>query len=180
MTTFPRDVSKVCVIGPECTGKTALSEELASRLQTVWVQEYARAYLNKLGRPYSETDLLKIAEGQLELEDEMTRKAGNILVCDTNLIVVKIWSKVKYGRCDPAILDLIRKRKYDLYLLTYIDIPWTSDPLREHPEMREELFGMYLEEMNNQSAPFVIVKGLGEQRIQSALEAVEKHIPVAR
>ena len=63
-------VKKVAIIGPECTGKTELSKYLATRFKTEWVPEYARAYLNKLNRPYDQSDLTKIAHGQLRVEDE--------------------------------------------------------------------------------------------------------------
>ena len=170
------DISKVCIIGPECTGKTVLSETLAKKLNTVWVEEYARAYLNRLDKPYEEADLVKIAHGQLRMEDEWTIDANKILVCDTNLIVVKVWSEFKYGHCDKIILDLISQRKYDLYILTYIDIPWIADPLREHPDHREELYNMYLDEMKNQSVPFIEVKGNEQQRLDAALTAIDKFI----
>jgi NadR type nicotinamide-nucleotide adenylyltransferase len=172
------DIQKVCVIGPECTGKTALSGALAAHLKTAWVQEYARAYLNKLNKPYVESDLIKISHGQLRMEDEWVYDANRILVCDTNLIVIKVWSEFKYGKCDPIILDLIATRKYDLYLLTYIDIPWMSDPLREHPDKREELYNMYLREMKDQTVPFVEIKGTEQQRLDHALAAISKFIPV--
>jgi len=172
------DIRKVCVIGPECTGKTALSEALASHLKTAWVQEYARAYLNKLSKPYVEADLIKIAHGQLRMEDEWVYDANGILVCDTNLIVIKVWSDFKYGKCDPIILDLIAARKYDLYLLTYIDIPWISDPLREHPDKREELYNMYLREMKDQPVPFVEIKGTEQQRLEQSMAAIAQFIPV--
>jgi NadR type nicotinamide-nucleotide adenylyltransferase len=171
------DARKVCVIGPECTGKTVLSEALAARLNTVWVEEYARAYLNRLKTPYVEADLVKIGHGQLRMEDEWIRDANKILVCDTNLIVIKVWSEFKYGKCDQIILDLIANRKYDLYLLTYIDIPWIADPLREHPDRREELYNMYLKEMKSQTVPFVEIRGDQQQRIEQAMEAVKKYIP---
>lgn len=171
-----QDISKVCVIGPECTGKTVLSQALAKSLNTVWVEEYARAYLNRLSIPYGEPDLVKIAHGQLRMEDEWMVDANKILVCDTNLYVIKVWSEFKYGHCDKQILDLIASRKYDLYLLTYIDIPWISDPLREHPDKREELYNIYLKEMKSQAVPFVEIKGTEEQRLKSALAAVDQFI----
>jgi NadR type nicotinamide-nucleotide adenylyltransferase len=177
-TTNP-SIRKVCIIGPECTGKTVLSEALAKHLTTIWVEEYARAYLNRLNKPYNEADLIKIAHGQLRMEDEWTNDANKILVCDTNLIVIKVWSLFKYGTCDKVILDLIQERKYDLYILTFIDVPWISDPLREHPGIkeREELYAMYLNEMENQSTPFIVVKGTEHQRLDMALDAIKKHIP---
>ncbi|MFZ5972384.1 MAG: AAA family ATPase [Bacteroidota bacterium] len=167
---------KVCVLGPECTGKTELSQQLAAHYQTAWVAEYARAYLDKLGRPYAQSDLLKIAHGQLRLEQEWARDANRLLICDTNLIVIKVWSEFKYGNCDKEILDLIQASKYDLYLLTYIDIPWQHDPLREHPHKRETLFEIYLNEMKRQSTPFVEIKGTREARLQLAINAITTHL----
>lgn len=167
---------KVAVIGPECTGKSSLSAFLADHFGTKWIPEYAREYLDNLGRPYEQHDLLAIARGQLALEDKVAETASDLLICDTNLYVIKVWSEYKYGTCDPEILDHIEKRKYDLYLLTYIDLPWTPDPLREHPHKREELFYIYETEMKNQSVPFVIIKGEGNQRYQSAIQAIEKFL----
>ena len=170
------DIKKVCIIGPECTGKTVLSGSLAEHLDTVWVEEYARPYLNRLNKPYEEPDLLKIAHGQLRMEDEWAVDANKVLICDTNLYVIKVWSEFKYGHCEKEILDLIAARTYDLYLLTYIDIPWMADPLREHPDRREELYKIYLNEMKNQSVPFVEVKGTEQERLHTALQAIDKFI----
>lgn len=167
------EIKKVTIIGPECTGKSELSQYLANYYQTAWVPEYARGYLDNLTRPYHENDLLTIAHGQLRIEDEFARDANKVLFCDTNLYVIKVWSVFKYGRVEQEILDHIRNRKYDLYLLTNIDLPWVSDPLREHPHKREELYQIYLNEMKSQSTPFVEITGDGEVRKQAAVDAVE-------
>jgi len=167
-------VKKVAVIGPECTGKSELSEFLAEYFHTDWVQEYARGYLNNLVRPYEAHDLLAIAHGQIRLEDEWTRSSNGLLICDTNLYVIKIWSEFKFGSCDKTILEQIATRKYDLYLLTGVDLPWEDDPQREHPDKREQLYQLYLNEMKNQSVPYVEIKGERELRRKTAVEAVEK------
>lgn len=167
-------VKKVVVIGPECTGKSELSEYLAQEFQTVWVEEYARQYLRELNRPYEQEDLTFIAKGQLSLEDNMTRKASKLLICDTDLYVIKVWSVFKYGNCDPIILDAIAQRKYDLYLLTYIDIPWEYDPQREHPDQREMLYSIYLDEMKNQNVPFSEISGDRANRRKIARQRVEQ------
>lgn len=162
------------IIGPECTGKSELSAFLAEQFNTVWVPEYAREYLDNLTRPYEFHDLLTIAHGQLHLEDERMNEANQVMFCDTNLYVIKVWSEFKYGKCDPEILNTIQSRKYDLYLLTYIDIPWEADPLREHPDKREDLYNIYKKEMLNQSVPFLEIKGDRNERRKSAIAAVEK------
>ena len=167
-------VKKVVVIGPECTGKSELSEFLAAHFNTEWVPEYARGYIDNLVRPYQESDLISIAHGQMRLEDEWPRESGDLLICDTNLYVIKVWSQFKFGRCADEILKNIGTRTYDLYLLTYIDIPWQDDPQREHPDKREALYQIYLNEMKSQSVPFVEIRGERELRRQTAVEAIEK------
>lgn len=174
----PPSVKKVAVIGPECTGKSHLSAFLASHFKTEWVPEYARGYMDKLVRPYVESDLITIAHGQLRIEDEFARDANKILICDTNLYVIKIWSLFRFGNCDEEILKLIASRKYDLYLLTYVDIPWEDDPQREHPTKRQELYDLYLREMQNQQVPFVEIKGKKEQRQATAVNAIKDHLSI--
>lgn len=167
-------IKKVAIIGPECTGKSFLSSKLAEHYHTSWVPEYARGFLDNLARPYNEGDLVTIAHGQMRVEDSFTRLANRILFCDTNLYVIKVWSEFKFGRCAPEILDQIRSRKYDLYLLTYIDIPWEADPQREHPDQRKELYGIYLNEMKSQAVPFYEISGQNEQRTKAAIDVVDK------
>jgi NadR type nicotinamide-nucleotide adenylyltransferase len=166
-------IKKVCVIGPECTGKTDLSKFLAGHFKTTCVEEYARAYLNKLGKAYTQPDLTKIAHGQLRMEDEWLRESNKIMICDTNLIVIKVWSEHKYGNCDLDILEQIAGRKYDLYLLTAIDLPWEDDPQREHPEKRAHFWKIYQEEVAKTGVPFVEISGGREQRRKIAIEAIQ-------
>jgi NadR type nicotinamide-nucleotide adenylyltransferase len=167
-------IKKVVVIGPECTGKSELSQFLAGHFKTEWVAEYARAYLNKLIRSYEQSDLTKITHGQVRMEEEWMQDANKILICDTNAIVVKVWSEFKFGNCEPEILEVIQKRKYDLYLLTYIDIPWEEDPQREHPDKREHFFEIFKNEVEKSGVPYVIIDGVREERRRKGIEAIEK------
>ena len=167
-------MKKIVVIGPESTGKSTLSAQLATHYQTLWVPEFARDYLTQLNRPYEQEDLLHMAEGQLKTEDAAAAKANELLICDTDLHVIKVWSEAKYGDCDPRILELIASRKYDLYLLTYIDIAWEDDPLREHPkpEEREYFYQIYRDIVMNSGLPWADIRGGYEQRLQTAIEAI--------
>lgn len=167
-------IKKVVVIGPECTGKSELSQFLATHFKTVWVEEYARAYLNKLNRLYEQPDLTKIAHGQIRMEEEWMQDANRVLICDTNAVVVKVWSEFKYGNCEPDILKVIKERHYDLYLLTYIDIPWQDDPQREHPDKREHFFKIFKAEVEKSGVPYVLIEGEREVRRKKAIEAIEK------
>ncbi len=169
-----KELKKIAITGPESTGKSMLAEQLAKHFNTVWVPEYAREYIDKLTRPYEQSDIVKIAKGQTHLESAVQKNAKGFLFSDTELIVTKIWSDVKYHECDEWILENIERQTYDLYLLCYIDLPWSPDPQREHPHMREHLFDLYLQEMVERSLPFSVVSGIGEERLMNAIRIIEE------
>jgi NadR type nicotinamide-nucleotide adenylyltransferase len=166
-------LKRIAIVGPECTGKSTLSSLLAQHYKTTWVPEFARTYLDELKRPYEQDDLLSIARGQLQSEDEHAKKSTNLLVCDTNLVVIKIWSEFKYGSCHPEILQWLTQRYYHLHLLTHVDIPWEYDPQREHPDKREQLYSLYKNELTALQVPFIEIKGTTEERLTTAIKAIE-------
>jgi NadR type nicotinamide-nucleotide adenylyltransferase len=166
-------IRKIVLTGPESTGKSSLAEALAKHYKTVWVPEYARTYLESLGRPYEKHDLVEIARGQIKVEDELVKKANKMLFCDTDLTVIKIWHQHKYGNVHPFILENLRHRKYDLYLLPFIDLPWKYDPQREHPHLRSYLFDLYEKELQSRRIDYMILKGNHKQRFTNAVKAIE-------
>lgn len=168
------EVKRIAIVGPECTGKTDLAQFLAAHYQTNWVPEFARNYIDRLNRPYDRTDLITIARGQLLLEDQLALQANKLLFCDTNLVVIKIWSEFKYGDCPVEITEKMVARKYDLHMLTYIDIPWADDPQREHPDKRDLLYETYKAELIKNKLNFIEIQGLNEVRKKAAIEAVSK------
>jgi nicotinamide riboside kinase len=110
------------------------------------------------------------------MEDEWIYEANKVLICDTNLLVIKIWSEFKFGNCDKEILQKMNERKYDLHLLTYIDIPWQDDPQREHPDKRDQLWQIYRDELSKLNTPVVEISGSREDRQKKAIEAINKII----
>jgi NadR type nicotinamide-nucleotide adenylyltransferase len=169
-------IFKIGIIGPEATGKSTLAFELAQHFKTLYVPEYARIFLENNNNSYTKNDLLKIAQGQLQLENDAILKANDILICDTTLHVIKIWSEVKYNACDLAILNNLTTNHYDLILLTQIDLPWQEDVQREHPALkdRQMLYKMYLENVIESKMPFEIIDGIAAARTQKAFEIIDK------
>ena len=166
---------KIAITGPESTGKSSLAEQLAHHYQAVWVPEYARGYIDSLSRPYDEQDILFIAKGQVRAEKAGYKKADTFLFCDTELIVTKIWSEVKYDHCHEWILKKIIENRYDLFLLCNIDLPWEDDPQREHPDKREYLFNLYKNELNGQAFPYFIISGIGKERLNNAIRHIDTY-----
>ena len=160
---------KIVFTGPECSGKTTICKSVAERLQIDWVEEYAREYLSKLNRPYEESDLLAIARGQLRKEQTMLAGSGDFLLCDTSLLVIKIWSTVKYGRCHSWIEQQLQHTTPTLYFLCSPNIPWVADPLREHPKKRQELFQIYKKELEIRKKPYILLSGSEVERIEAVM-----------
>jgi NadR type nicotinamide-nucleotide adenylyltransferase len=181
-------LKKIVVIGPESTGKSTLCEQLAQHYETTWCPEFAREYLLTNGTNYDFDDLLTIAKGQLALEDEYTRKleinslpmledGGHLpLFIDTDMYVMKVWCEFVFENCHRFVLDQILERKYDLYLLCNVDLPWVKDELREYPDLetRNKLYRIYKDIMVNQNTPWIDISGDYEQRLQKAIAAVDK------
>lgn len=166
--------NRILILGPESTGKSTLAAALAAYFQEPWVPEVAREYLEKLDRPYAYEDLLQIGRQQMQLEDELAGRAKNYLFCDTDLRVIQVWSQHRYGKVDPWVLEELARRTYDLILLCATDLPWQADPLREHPdlEIREHLFGQYLEITRQSGFPFRIISGDASARLMTSVEAI--------
>lgn len=160
---------RIAVVGPECTGKTTLALALGERLGAAVVPEVAREALPALGRAYTEADLLDLARAQRAAEEAAQ---GHLVVCDTTLLVIRLWALERYGRVDPWIAAHDRPDRYALHLLCEPDLPWTFDPLREHPHDRPRLFAHYAAALAASGAPTARVSGTGAGRLEGALAAL--------
>ncbi len=175
----PTDVIKVVMFGPESTGKTTLSQQLARHYNTVWAPEYAREYLqnvwNNERRTCEQKDLIPIAIGQMSLENDLAQKATDVLFCDTDLLETKVYSKEYYGGyVDPLLDEAARNNQYDLYFLTYIDVPWEADDLRDRPTQRKEMFEAFKKALDEHGKKYIILKGNKKQRLEKAIKEVDK------
>jgi len=173
------NIVKVVLFGPESTGKTTLSIQLARHYHTVWVPEFARDYLqdkwNNERKTCETHDLIPIAEGQMKLENELVRKADKVLFCDTDLLETKVYSQEYYGGfVDPKLDEAARINEYDLYLLTYIDTPWEADDLRDRPELRKEMFDAFEKALKDHDKNYILLKGDKKTRLNTAIKAIDK------
>lgn len=168
---------KIIVTGPESSGKTTLARMLAAHYQAPLVDEQARAYLNALGRPYVELDLLAIAQQQWAAEENgegMARETSSpLVICDTDLLTIRIWALVKFGRCDPWITKILADDKPDHSILCSPDIPWEPDPLREDPHGRDQLFAIHEQELHALNRSYTVVHGDPGQRLSMTIAAVD-------
>lgn len=165
---------KIAVIGAESTGKTWLCEALANHYKTVWVPEYAREYFNNSDiYNYTLEDLVIIAKKQMEIENDVIQKANGFLFCDTTLITLKIWAELEFKQTPDVIEENLRQVKYDLFLITNNEMPWTADAQRQNKHSRELLFDMNLAEVKTTGTPYVIITGSADERLTKAIGFLE-------
>lgn len=170
LTQYASRALRIAFVGPECTGKTTLSKALAAQYDTLWVEEYMRTYLQKKwdeqGLTCTPDDLLPIAMGQVELENELALRAKRYLFCDTCLIELVIYSYLYYGSCDPLLERAALSHHYHHIFLTYTDVPWEADDLRDKPTERESVFVFFRDKLDLYEIPYTILKGDVAERMK--------------
>jgi len=169
--------TRVIITGPESTGKTALCCDLARHYKGIVIPEYARTYISALGRKYTYNDVVHIALKQLEQMKEKRNLKAPFLFVDTYLIITKVWLRRVFGEV-PGWIDQEIRNTYDaLYLLCEPDIPWEPDSVRENGGfMRTVLLNEYLDELKNARLNYYFINGIGEKRLNCAIEKVNKFI----
>jgi nicotinamide riboside kinase len=169
-------IKRVILTGPESTGKTMLTMELARRYGAPFIPEYAREYIVSLNRPYIFDDVLHIAGKQVEQLEYFTAMATEYLFIDTYLIITKVWFDKVFNKIPAWIDPEIVKTNDCLYLLCRPDIPWEPDPVRENGgTMRQVLFDIYESELKKAGLSFAFVGGMGEDRVACAVEQITYH-----
>lgn len=177
----PNNLIKVVLFGPESTGKTTLSKQLAEHYKTAWVPEFARDYLQKKWdneqKICEKKDLLPIAIGQMNLENKRSQKANKVLICDTNLLETKVYSEQYFNGFSPNELKKASiNNKYDRYFLTYIDTPWVKDDLRDKPMHREEMFTAFENALKQHNCPYTLLTGNEKTRFKKAVTIIDQLI----
>lgn len=168
-------MQKICIVGPESTGKTTLAAKLASHYETLWVPEYARFWLENFGPNFELPHLTQFAQGQMILEQSIALQTTNPLFCDTDPLTTAIWSQFIYHECDKKIVDIMENSTYSHYLLLNHDVPFVEDPARFYPENRQEFFESIENMLKMYKRPYTIISGTDwDSRWDRAVQAVAK------
>ena len=175
----PKTVINVAILGAESTGKTTLCRDLAVHFGCPWVPEYMRTYLQKKWDSEQLTctwnDLLPIAQGQIELENELAKQAAQTsdsgyVFCDTSLFELMVYSNWYYGDCPEALTKAALAHYYDLILLTEVDIPWVADDLRDSPHQREDISAYFASQLTLHNKTFQRIGGDREERVHQVVK----------
>jgi NadR type nicotinamide-nucleotide adenylyltransferase len=172
-----QDTRRICLIGPESTGKTQLAQRLARELNVPWIPEFAREYV--LEHPnLTEEDVEPIARGCIANCEGVE---APLAILDTDLISTVVYARHYYGSCPQWIEEEARNRRADFYLLMDTDIEWVADPARDSGgEAREDLFDAFRAALEEFGAQWEIVSGDWETRWKVALRAATRRPPNPR
>ncbi|WP_043476732.1 AAA family ATPase [Kitasatospora sp. MBT66] len=192
---------RVVVLGAESTGTTTLSRDLAEALwvrggphgRTGWVPEYGReltvaklavaralAPAGKAGPTvfdleWGDPDFALVARRQTESEDRAARSGGPVLVCDTDALATTVWQERYVGTVTPEVRELAAAMPARaLYLLTSeVGVAFEDDGLRDGEHLRAWMNGRFREVLAAQPVPWIELTGSREQRLDTALAAVD-------
>ena len=177
------DPLRIAVFGPESTGKTTLAAKLSAHFSAPLVTEYAREFWDQHGVITLE-DIPAIAREQWRREDAALLRQGyagqaapKLIICDTEALTTVLWSDLLYGTCPDDIRRgaELRAKRYGLYLLLDVDVPWAPDPQRCFPdeEDRRKCMKIWRGALERRGLPFLLIRGDWARRERMAIAAVE-------
>jgi NadR type nicotinamide-nucleotide adenylyltransferase len=166
-------VIKVVLTGPESTGKTELAQRLGQHYRAPVAAEFVRDFAARRDGKIEFGDHGAIARGQMSSEDRAIAIAGDVVILDTDLVSTVVYCEHYFGRVPEWIAAEARARAGQLYLLMEPDIPWQADGVRDRPERREEMHGLFRDRLREYGLRYIEIRGKGEERFQAAVDAID-------
>ena len=166
---------RICVTGPECTGKTTLAQRLATHFSAELVPEAARLYAERINRELRSTDVELSAAEHITMADDAARRVidrgGGALILDQDLVSTVVYGKDYYDFSSAWLVGEAIRRQADLYLLCDVDVPWVSDGIRDRPRDRASMFTLFASALDELAAPVVLIRGGWDERWHAAHDA---------
>jgi NadR type nicotinamide-nucleotide adenylyltransferase len=163
-------IHRICLIGPESTGKTELAQKLAKHFRAPWTREFARQYAEERENRLTYDDVEPIARGQMA---HLDAGRGELVIHDTDLLSTVVYARHYYDRCHDWIVAEARRRRADLYLLMDTDVAWIADAARDSGgSAREDLLNQFRAALDEFETRWVIISGDWEERFRSAVAAI--------
>lgn len=177
-------VPRIVVLGAESSGTTTLARALASRYASPWVPEYGREYCEALpdlfAHAWRTEEFVAIAREQNRREDRAARRAGPVLICDTDAFATGVWHERYVGRRSADVEALAHGRPSAHTLVTEVDIPFVQDGLRDGEAIRVAMHDRFVERLREAKRDFTVVRGTVEERLRAAAAVVDAHLAALR
>jgi HTH-type transcriptional repressor of NAD biosynthesis genes len=168
----PYFVKKICIYGPESTGKSTLALRLATRYKTEFVPEVAREFITT--NDFTVEDIIAIAQAHYQRIRQKLKTANKILICDTDVITTQIYCRHYLNIVPDILYDIETMVKYDKYFLMDIDVPWFADGLRDLGHQREKMMNVFRNELIQRGIQFINVRGDYAQREEMISSEIDR------
>jgi len=170
---------RVSIVGAESTGTTTLAKDLAAHYKTVWVPEYGRTYCegkftSQDVNVWSTEEFEHIARTQNSMENALAEISNGLVINDTNAFATGLWHERYLGTRSKIVEDLERACATNLYIVTGDEIPFVQDGLRDGEHIRHKMHLRFIERLEEDNKPYIVVTGTPEQRLQSAIKAIDQ------
>lgn len=177
---------KILIIGPESTGKSTLTRNLANyynRLGLIAkdVQEWAREWIDEnLNGDMDKLEfdhITMFGKTQVKIVEDLYEAGDSQLIfSDTDAIVSGIFQDIYYEEIDAGLFECAQNEKWDLVLFTNVDVPWVDDGQRNLGNKRVEVLGKFVKILKMFDIEYTTVRGNWDERFEIATNAVDKVI----
>jgi HTH-type transcriptional regulator, transcriptional repressor of NAD biosynthesis genes len=162
-------ITNVVFLGAPSTGKTTIAERMAKEYETVWMPEYGREYWeeHQIERRLSREQLVEIAQGHLEREENLLCQANQYLFTDTNVLTTYLFSLYYHQDASPKLVEMANAlpARYDLVFLCDIDIPYDDTWDRSGDVNRKTFQKQIIGDLLARKLPYFLLSGDLETRV---------------
>ena len=168
----------VALLGAESTGKTTLAAEIgaalaAQDLRVAVVGEALREFCDANGRTPRRDEQAAIAAAQ-SARIETAAARHDIVVADTSALMIAVYSDFVFADASLYPSALAAQRRFDLTLVTELDLPWQPDGLqRDGAHVRAPVDALLRSALAGADIAFTTIAGIGRERVEAALRAID-------
>ena len=163
-------IVKVVFLGAMSTGKSTITEALAQRYDTTFVNEYGRDYWDEhqIDRRLSLESFDDIVVGHMNREEENFLLANKYCFIDTNAITTYMFSLDYHGTASDLLTRLAAENalRYDLFFLCEDDIPYDDTWDRSGNQKRQVFHKKIIADLNMRCIPYIPLRGDLETRMR--------------
>lgn len=170
---------RICILGPESTGKTELSQKLAKHFSTIAITEYGRVYDEhyKQGKDWAAEDFVNIIQGHWAISQTLAQQASYLCFEDTDRLQTLVWAEYLLKQPpQQAIKHCSPWQPAHHYLLLKPNVPWRDDGTRYSgdQEVRDWFFEKAQYHLSQNHYSYTIIDETDWcQRLTQAIQATE-------
>jgi len=130
-----------------------------------------------VNRRLSPGQLVEIAEGHLEREEDLLRRADRYLFTDTNALTTYQFVLHYHGKASPRLTELAENAvsRYDLVFLCDDDIPYEDTWDRSGVAVRHDFQKRIIADLAERRIPFLRLSGDLESRVCQVKSILNQH-----